>query len=68
MTLRELAEKFTKDYEFIIFWADGTKDGKYERNEIVKFDYYISKLDVINWAANCELPQTINVKIKLGVE
>jgi hypothetical protein len=64
MTFRELAEKFTRDYEFIVYKEDGSCNAKYERNEIVKLDYKVAELEVIAWAANAELNQTINVRLK----
>ena len=65
MTLRELAEKFSRDYDFKLYKEDGIDFGKYERNEIVKLDYAVGKLEVLAWAANVELNQTINVKVKV---
>jgi len=66
MKLRELAEKFTRDYDFMIYKEDGSYNAKYERNEIVKLDYKVAEFEVISWAVNVELSCTVNVRLQFN--
>lgn len=47
MTLKQLAEQYSKDYEFRVVDKNDKGLGKFERNELVKLDYKVAELEVV---------------------
>lgn len=64
MTLRELAEKYNRDYEFKVQDENEKHLGKFERNEIVKLDYAVANCEVIEFAESVIFYNTLNITIK----
>lgn len=56
MTLKELAERYTKEYQFRVFDEDGKCYATLDRNEIVKLEYPIGEKEVLQYS-----PQTITL-------
>jgi hypothetical protein len=66
MTLRELAERFTRDYEFKVQDENEKHLGKMERNELVLLDYAVAKLEVTDYKLSEIYYNTVNVTVFRG--
>lgn len=66
MTLKYLAETFSKEYDFRIFDENGKNLGRYERNEIVKLDYKVAEFEVLKFKPSTIQLTTYEVVVKRG--
>ena len=62
MTLKELAKRYTKEYEFILTDINDKGNGRYERNELVLFNYAVADSEVIEYSESQIYYNTVYVK------
>jgi hypothetical protein len=62
MTLRELAERYTKEYQFRVFDEDGKCYATLDRNEIVKLEYPIGEKEVLQYSPQTRTLITVLIK------
>ena len=66
MTLRYLAETFSRDYDFRVVDENEKGLGCFERNEIVKLNYKIADYEVLKFEHSKIYFNTIYVTVKRG--